>query len=82
MNITIYPTDKIIQLTGAEEQKGVPARIWEGLTDSGIKVQAFLTRIAIGADEPPAVQEQFRKELQETQPPSAPVAAYPLRLVL
>jgi hypothetical protein len=45
MKVTIESTSKIVELNG------VPARVWEGTTDSGIKVHCFVTRIAIDKDE-------------------------------
>lgn len=82
MTITIHPTNKIVQLAGADEQTGVPARVWEGKTDTGIYVHCFITRIAVSNDENPAVHKMFQEELQETRIPSAAVQAYPNRLVL
>lgn len=76
MKITIETTSKIVDLDG------VPARIWEGTTESGIPVHCFITRIAINKDDE-AANEQFRRELAEVRPPSADVEkAYPLRMVL
>lgn len=77
MKITLESTTKVVMLEG--EGGIMPARIWEGTTESGIKVHAFITRIATPQDADPA---QFKAELQEQRPPSADVAAYPLRLVL
>ncbi len=74
MKIQIESTEKIVHLNN------VPARIWEGKTASGIKVHAYITRIAIDKDEPN--QEQFQRELQEHKPPSAEVQAIPLRMIL
>lgn len=77
MKTTLESTTKIItmQLGNAD----VPARIWEGVTESGIKVLAYITRIAapIGED-----LSQFERELQEQKPPSAEAAEIPLRLIL
>lgn len=74
MKVTLESTSKIVHLNG------VPARIWEGKTDSGIVVHAFITRMAIDKDEPNA--EQFEKELKEVVPPSTGVSVYPLNLIL
>lgn len=76
MKIEIQNTTKIVEVNG------VPARVWEGQTESGIKVHCFVTRIAIDESEPEKVKEIFAKELQEVKKPSAGVQAYPLRLVL
>ena len=80
MKVTLQPTSKVLELRSANGI--VPARIWEGETDKGVKVHAFITRIAIGVDEPPDVVEEFQKCLKEEAAPSVEVAAYPLRLVL
>ena len=74
MKIEIQSTEKIVHLNK------VPARIWEGTTDSGIKVHCYVTRIAVDKDEPN--QEQFQKELQEHKPPSAEVMAIPLYMII
>lgn len=73
MKITIENTSKIVELNG------VPARVWEGHTDSGIPVHAYITRIAARAD---GDLSQFEQELQETKAPSPDVQAIPLRLIL
>lgn len=73
MKITIESTSKIVQLNG------VPARVWEGKTDSGIPVHAFVTRIAVAGDQD---QTQFQRELQEHAAPSPELQAIPLRLIL
>lgn len=57
----------------------MPARIWEGQTDSGIAVHCFITRIAVHND---ANHSDFERELQEQRAPSADVAAIPMRLIL
>lgn len=67
MTITISNTSKIVEING------VPARIWEGTTESGITVHCFITRIAaLNVDN----QEEFLNELQQVKAPSADVSAY------
>ncbi len=73
MKIQIESTTKIVSLNG------VPARIWEGHTESAIPVHCYVTRIAVANDQP---HEQFERELEEHAAPSADVAAIPLRLIL
>jgi hypothetical protein len=75
MKITVESTTKIVMLNG------VPARIWEGTTESGHKVHCFITRIACGIDDAPA-RAEFERDLQETRAPSAELAVYPARMVL
>lgn len=74
MLIHIESTTKIVELNG------LPARIWEGQTESGIKVHCYITRIAIDKDEPSA--EEFEKELQTCRVPSAEIQAIPPRMTL
>ena len=74
MKITIENTSKIISLNG------IPARIWEGKTESGIKVHCFVTRIAVDQDE--SRIEEFEKELNETKAPSREMESYPTKLIL
>ena len=73
MNIHIASTTKIVEVNG------LPARIWEGETDSGIKIHCYVTRIAVDRD---ADCGQFEAELQEHRAPSPDVQGIPLRLVL
>ena len=76
MTVTLEPTTKIVELNG------VPARIWQGETSTGIKCHAYITRIAIDVNEPEENQEQFQKELLEQRPPSAALNAIPARMIL
>lgn len=76
MKITIQNTSKMTELNG------VPARVWEGETESGIKVHCFITRIAVPEDEAPEVHEQFRKELSEQAKPSRDLDYIPLRMII
>lgn len=73
MRITMESTTKIVELNG------VPARIWEGKTDSGISCHAYVTRIGVERDEDNA---EFESELQEHRPPSPEIEAIPLRLII
>ncbi len=73
MRITVESTTKKVQLNG------VPARIWEGMTDSGIPVHVYITRVAV---EEGQNQEQFERELDQHRAPSPAVQAISLKLVL
>ncbi len=75
MTVTLHNTTKLV------ECDGVLTRIWEGETDSGIKVHAFITRVAIAKGDD-AAAAQFRKELKETRRPSEAIQPIPLRLIL
>ena len=76
MQVQLTSTSKIVYLNG------VPARIWEGVTDSGIKCHAYITRIAIDKNESSGAVAQFETELQEQRAPSAAVQSIPLRMIL
>jgi hypothetical protein len=80
MKITIENTSKIVtlQISGTD----VPARIWQGETDTGIPVQVFVTRIGpeIPKDDPRC--EQFARELREVGAPRPTIEAIPLRMIL
>jgi len=78
MKVTLESTDKIVTLhVGAGD---VPARIWEGHTENGIAVHAFVTRIAVHKDDDAS---QFERELQEHRPLSPALqGVYDARLVL
>lgn len=78
MKITIHNTSHITKL---ETPTGdVPARVWEGTTESGIPVHCYITRLAptIPVDDPR--QAEFVRELQEQEPPTVP--GIPLRMIL
>ncbi len=79
MKLTLTSTTKIVMIKPGPLADGVPARVWEGETESGIKVHAFISRVAVDKNEN---TEQFEKELQECEAPSAEVQAIPNRLIL
>lgn len=77
MKVELRSTDKVVQLV--VDGKAVPARIWEGVTESGIPCHAYITRIAVDrADD--AIE--FDRDLKEHMPPSPAIAEIPLRLIL
>ncbi len=87
MKITIESTDKIKNLEIREGGSviSMPARIWEGCSESGIRVHAFITRIAPTIEDKPENAEQFRefeRELKEQRKPSVDMALIPLHLIL
>lgn len=79
MKITIESTSRIVQLARRAGETTVVARVWEGTTESGIKVQALVTRIgAMTTDD----LSQFEAELQGTRQPTPDVDMFPLRMIL
>ena len=80
MKIQIESTSKLVEL---ETPFGsIPARVWEGKTESGTPVHCFITRIAPTIPKDDHRQEEFVRELQETRAPSVEIQAIPLRLIL
>lgn len=77
MNLTLQSTTKLVTLriNGVD----VPARIWEGSSESGVPVHCYITRVAVANDQDTS---QFERELQEHAPPSPAVEAIPLRMIL
>jgi hypothetical protein len=73
MRIIIESTTKMVTLNG------VPARIWEGKTDSGIPCHAYITRIAVDRGED---SREFDAELQEHRAPSADIEDIPTCLII
>lgn len=80
MKITIESTHKLVELVVGRQP--VPARVWQGETDSGVPVQCFITRIAPEIDPKDPRQEQFLRELEEQAAPRASIQAIPLRLII
>ncbi len=73
MILTIESTSRIVNVNG------IDCRLWEGQTESGVKVEALITRIAVKEGQDMA---QFEKELREQRPPSLASIAFPLRMIL
>jgi len=66
-------TTKIVTLNG------VPHRIWEAVTDSGIKCFLFVASVMVHEEED---QSEFESELEEQSQPSPEIEAIPLRLII
>jgi len=78
MKVTLESTSKITFLVVNGQE--VPARVWEGMTESGIPCHAFITRIAVNAQHDAS---DFERDLQETRAPSAELQrAIPIRMIL
>ncbi len=70
MKLTITATD---QLTKFDE---VPVRVWEGITEDGVKCKVFVHRIAVHNDEDASA---FERNLKERLPPGRHL---PLSMIL
>jgi hypothetical protein len=73
MKITIESTTKVVELNGLQ------CRVWEGETEYGVKLHAFIPVVAAqeGQD-----LSQFDKDLREQKPPSADLEFYPQRMMV
>jgi hypothetical protein len=78
MKVTLTSTSKIVEVNG------VPARIWEGVTESGTACFAFITCIAPTQEYPipSELTAEFAADLSAQPPPSPAVDAIPARLRL
>jgi hypothetical protein len=78
MKITIESTDRLVTISDGANRCEIPARVWEGTTESGIPVSVLVTRIAASIAHN---QAEFEKQLQECRPPTMH-EVYPLRMIL
>lgn len=76
MRITIESTDTLTSI------EGVPVRLWEGTTESGIKCRVFVRMIAVRNDEDSAPFERELKELDAPRDMKGGVLVIPLREIL
>lgn len=74
MKVILESTQKTVFING------VPARIWEGETASGIKVHCYITLVSVAENEPNT--QEFEQELERHAPPSVEMEAIPLRLII
>lgn len=70
MKITLESTSQIVQFNG------ISCRVWEGATESGVRVHAFIPRVAVLAGDD---SSELERELKEQRPPSV---VWPLGMVL
>lgn len=81
MKITIESTSKIV--TMVVNGHDVPARVWQGETESGIPVQCFITRVSPEISKShPKIDEltaEFDRELNRVADPHPSVEGIPLR---
>ncbi len=83
MKITIESTTKTVQVAVSQAASlagdTLTCRVWEGTTESGIKVQCLIPRIAAHKDND---LSQFEAELTEQRAPSSDFEAFPLRMII
>jgi hypothetical protein len=81
VKIIIESTTEMVTIVDLlPRSEGVTCRVWEGVTEGGIKVHVLIPRIAAEKDQD---LSQFEKELTEMKPPSREaMRVFPLRMVL
>lgn len=79
MRLTIEPTREIVWIGGIGGEMSAPARVWQGVTERGVKVQCLITRIAVDKT---SDQSEFEAELAEQPAPRTGERAFPLRMIL
>jgi hypothetical protein len=78
MKITLESTNKIVTVT--TPYGPATGRIWEGVSEGGVRCHAVISTIAVHKDEDGS---QFSRELQEHQPASErALKAFDRRFVL
>lgn len=80
MKITLESTSSIVTISQRRAMEtGIECRVWNGVTERGIKIQCLIPRIAAQKDQDLA---QFEAELKEQSPPSVEPQAFPLRMII
>lgn len=80
MKLILESTEKLVRIVvnGVE----VPARVWQGTTESGIECHAYLTRVAVKEGQAPEVYAEFERALHEHVKMRPDIVPIPLRLIL
>jgi len=73
MKVLLESTSKLVEING------ITCRVWEGTTERGIAVHAFVVRVGVDRD---ADAAEFERDLRETRAPSAEVGAIPTRMLI
>jgi len=81
MKVILDSTQTVIEIV--VDGRVVPARVWEGHTEEGTPVVAWITRVSPQTHDPD-VAATFGRELHETARPSLamPAGPIPLRFIL
>lgn len=73
MKIQLENTTKIVELNG------VPTRVWEGFTETGLRIHCFIALVAADKDDD---SRELAIELSAQSAPSPAIEAYPLRMII
>ena len=78
VKITLESTPRVVSINDG----GVKARIWQGQTETGIAVHAYVVLVSVRTTESAEILATFERELTEHAGPREEVRAIPLRLIL
>jgi hypothetical protein len=76
MKITMESTAQLVEIDNAST---LQCRVWEGVTERGVKVQVLVPRIAVNKAHDVS---QFEEELREQAAPTPNYPAFALRMLL
>lgn len=79
MKITLESTSEVTLVSAGDKDSPIPARVWQGKTESGIAVFCLITRIAVLRTED---CDEFDAELIGQPAPVCDQRAFPLRMIL
>lgn len=85
MKATIQSTDRLVNITASSgpplrEPRSVEARVWEGVTEAGVRFTAYIPLVQVATD---ADNSVFERELTEhKRPDPETLRAIDLRFVL
>jgi hypothetical protein len=65
--------------TRIDDINGVPCRLWQGKTESGVPMHAYIALVAVDRA---ADSSEFERDLKEHAPPRVELGAIPLRFIL
>ncbi len=77
MKITIESTTRLVN--AEPKQKTIQYRVWEGVTERGVKIQVLIPSIAVLPGEDVS---QFEAELKQQPAPEPAVEVFPLRMII
>lgn len=78
MKLTLENTDQIVTID--PQMQLVKGRVWDGVTENGVRVQCIIIRVAVHKDDD---SSQFERELEENPPkPAEGVRAFDARFIL
>lgn len=80
MKITVESTEKLLTLV--IDGVDVPARVWQGHTESGTPVFCFITRISPEIPPTDPRNAEFQRELKELAAPRPAIKAFDARFIL